>query len=145
MHQTVIHYIDDDPEDIEFFQYAIDTIHQQIILHTHTKEASLFAALRNEKHANQILFLDINMPGKNGIEILKEIRKSEALQKTPVIMYSTTKDAGIIELCQQFGANLYAIKPVSFSSIGDIINKIIAINWHEFKPESNTFVISASV
>ncbi len=130
MEQINIHYVDDDAEDIEFFQYAANRAFPDIILHTYTKGDDLLSDLSKKNTEKTLVFLDINMPGKNGFDILKEIRNSAPLKDLPVIMYSTSKDQRSVETSKELGANLYAVKPTSFSAIQLIIKEVIAIDWN---------------
>ncbi len=76
-----------------------------------------------------ILFLDVNMPYKNGIECLKEIRKQEKYQNLPIVIYSTTNYKVNIDTCYSGGANLYIIKPNTFNDILKMVKKICNRNW----------------
>ena len=60
----------------------------------------------------QIILLDLNMPGTNGHQVLKEIKTDSALAKIPVIVLTTSDDPRDIERCYQAGANSYVQKPV---------------------------------
>ena len=82
--------IDDDDDEREIFIEALQD----------TQLPFKFSYVRNAKHALQqlnfispdLIFVDINMPFMNGIECLKEIKKTVIGKTTPVIIYSTTVD-----------------------------------------------------
>jgi len=142
MEKIIIHYVDDDAEDIEFFQHAANRAFPDIILYTYTKGDDLLNNLNEKDSENKLVFLDINMPGKNGFDILKEIRNSEPLKRLPVIMYSTSKDLRSVETSKALGANLYAVKPTSFSAIQLIIKEVIAIDWNAGGVDPEHFIIN---
>lgn len=71
-----------------------------------------------------ILLLDINMPKKNGIQVLKEIRSSDTFKNLPVIMLTTSKDEQDRLESYDLGANAYIIKPVGFLNFAEAIKEI---------------------
>lgn len=74
---------------------------------------------RNEKA--DILFLDINMPVMNGLEVLKEIRSIHA--DAFVVMVSGESSAHNIKECLALGAQGFVVKPYSASRIKDVLDK----------------------
>jgi CheY-like chemotaxis protein len=60
-----------------------------------------------------LILSDINMPLKNGIEALKEIKQNPALRHIPVVIYSTSDDDSTQKTCIEFGAQDYIVKPFS--------------------------------
>lgn len=63
------------------------------------------------------ILLDLNMPKKDGREVLKEIKQNPALSKIPVIIFSTTNNEQEMRRCYELGANSYITKPNSFESL----------------------------
>jgi len=59
-----------------------------------------------------LILLDINMPGINGIEVLKILKTTEVTSKIPVFMLTTTDEPAEIEECFRLGCNAYLTKPV---------------------------------
>ncbi|AQT67416.1 Chemotaxis protein CheY [Anaerohalosphaera lusitana] len=60
-----------------------------------------------------IVILDIQLPGLNGVEVLKDIRRSKKSCELPVLMLSTTDRQTTIDKCMQIGADAYFVKPLS--------------------------------
>ena len=58
-----------------------------------------------------LLFLDINMPRKNGFECLSEIKKNERLKDLPIVIFSTSNSRDNINHAFKIGANIYIRKP----------------------------------
>ena len=58
---------------------------------------------------------DLNMPGKNGYDIITEIKSSPELSHIPVIITSTSSARSIIERCKDLGAFDYLVKPETFN------------------------------
>ena len=76
-----------------------------------------------------ILFLDLNMPRKNGMECLLEIRQNDHLKDIPVAIYSTSSSEEDIEETFVKGANVYIKKPSDFATLKKILEEVITINW----------------
>lgn len=72
--------------------------------------ATAALAMMDRQHFSLIL-LDIDMPGTNGIELLKKIRSKSSANKTQVIMLSALSDPAVIKNCLEQGASDYLIKP----------------------------------
>ncbi len=72
------------------------------------------------------ILLDLNMPRKDGREVLKEIKEHERFRKIPVIVFTTTKNETEINRCYELGANTYVVKPVGFDSFLQTISDIRA-------------------
>lgn len=71
-----------------------------------------------------LVFLDLNMPKKNGIECLIELRQKKKLDPVPVVIYSTSSDFEDIDKCYKNGCTLYLVKPTSFNQLLTQLRKI---------------------
>lgn len=76
-----------------------------------------------------ILLLDIKMPGLDGTDVLKILKKNPELSKIPVIMLTTTNNPHEIELCYEEGCSFYIVKPSDYvkfmqaiESLGDFLS-----------------------
>jgi CheY-like chemotaxis protein len=72
-----------------------------------------------------IIFLDVNMPGMNGLECLAEIRQIHRLQNVPVILYSMGLPSSYKEKGMKLGASACVEKPVSNAVLADIIRNLV--------------------
>lgn len=72
------------------------------------------------------ILLDLNMPRKNGKEVLKEIKEHPVYKKIPVIIYTTTRDEQEVRRCYELGANNYIVKPTNFEAMVKIMNNVIS-------------------
>ena len=97
--------------------------------------------LKNNNTTNSIVFLDINMPCKSGFEILQEIKSELITKNLPVIMFSTSSDKMSVSKCQWLGATHYAIKPSNFSTLINILSRLIAIDWDNYNSDNEMFLI----
>ncbi|CAH0994808.1 Response regulator rcp1 [Emticicia aquatica] len=71
-----------------------------------------------------LVLLDINLPKKNGHEVLQEIRNNENIKQTPVIMLTTSSSTSDIEKADKNLANGYLIKPFEIKDFMKILSKI---------------------
>lgn len=81
---------------------------------------------KNEAHYEKpfdLIFLDINMPQMNGIQLLKALRGIESYKKTPIFMVSTENEKDIIIKCIMEGATDYILKPYQSDTVKEKINK----------------------
>jgi CheY-like chemotaxis protein len=135
---------EDDPDDCMLFQQAI--IDSKITSTIYVAENGLQLAneISEEKSTlPNIIFLDINMPLKNGVECLQLIRSNSGFNNVPVIMYSTSNNAKEIEACYETGANFYVIKPYTYNAIREMIADLCTRDWsHHIPVHRNNFVVS---
>ena len=122
-----IFYADDDPDDLNLFRDVAESIARPIALSIHDQGDDLLNALHNSDPDNEIVFLDLNLPGRDGFDILREIRSSKDLEKVPVVIFSTTSDAGSVSKCLNSGANFYVQKSNSFTALKSSIEEAIAM------------------
>ena len=71
-----------------------------------------------------IILLDLNIPGTDGREVLKEIKNNSETKKIPVIILTTSEDKLDIEKCYQQGANSYMQKPVNLNKFVESIERL---------------------
>lgn len=70
------------------------------------------------------ILLDLNLPKKDGREVLKELKQHPELRKIPVIVFTTAKNENEIRRCYEAGANSYVVKPVSFDTLVSVIREV---------------------
>jgi CheY-like chemotaxis protein len=136
---------DDDTDDREMFAEVIGEIDSSIQLTCAEDGVALLKLLQSkERPLPHLIFLDLNMPNKNGKECLDEIRNSERLKHIPIIIYSTSSSPKDIDDTFEKGANLYVRKPSSFNELRSITRTVLAIDWESHKPHSlkNSFLFS---
>jgi CheY-like chemotaxis protein len=71
-----------------------------------------------------LVVLDINMPRVDGVEVLAQIKKSEATATIPVIMLTTTDDPREVERCYQYGCSVYITKPVEYEAFVEAVKRL---------------------
>ena len=71
-----------------------------------------------------LLLLDIRMPGLDGIEVLRRIKRDNRLKSIPVIMLTTTDDPKEVSVCYELGCNNYLVKPVEFEKFAEVVKRL---------------------
>jgi CheY-like chemotaxis protein len=136
---------DDDKDDQEIFSDALDKTEVQSELTTVNDGQELIDHLKDPSEPNpDIIFVDLNMPGKGGKEALAEIKSDETLKQIPTVMLSTSDHPKDIEETFEKGANLYVRKPNSLYSLIHILKKVFSLHWTKalLKPVKKAFFIS---
>ncbi|WP_307300529.1 response regulator [Flavobacterium sp. SORGH_AS_0622] len=90
-----------------------------------------------------MLFLDINMPLKNGFECLREIKAGGSFRGMKIIMFSTSSSTIHIEISYKLGADFYAVKPGSFQHLKEMLAKILDIDWDATQRNKKNFLLAS--
>jgi CheY-like chemotaxis protein len=136
-----IFYADDDVEDVEFFRDALAQIDSSLVLTASNDGDELLDRLQSPPPTPHLIFLDLNMPRKNGFEVLSEIRSNESLSHYPVIIFSTTTDQDAIAKTRQLGANRFVSKPSSFNGMKKVIRTCLETDWPVFKAQPENYAL----
>jgi CheY-like chemotaxis protein len=75
-----------------------------------------------------VLLLDIKMPRKDGLEVLREIRGDAALRRLPVVILTSSREEQDLITSYDLGVNAYVVKPVDFAGFVDAV-KELGIFW----------------
>ncbi len=117
---------DDDIDDCIFFKQALDELLLPVNFTAVHDGEQLMQHLTNEiDKLPHVLFLDLNMPRKNGFECLSEIKLNEKLKQLPVIMFSTSFEQGVVDQLYLNGAQYFIRKPSEFTQFKKIIHQTI--------------------
>ena len=119
---------DDDQDDCLFFKEALAELPVASNLTTVNDGAALMRMLVSMlPRLPDILFLDLNMPCKNGMECLAEIKLHKQLKDLFVVIFSTSYNLDIVNLLYKKGACYYIKKPGTFDQLKTVINKTLGI------------------
>ncbi len=80
--------------------------------------------VKGEKNRSYVLLLDIRMPKVDGREILRRLKEDEELKKMPVIMLTTTDEAGEIDKCYEMGCSFYMVKPADYNKFMSAVENL---------------------
>lgn len=137
---------DDDTDDCIFFEEALESSQQPAHLTAVHDGEQLMSLLNNQNYQlPDILFLDLNMPRKNGFECLGEIKQNEKLKELAVVIFSTSFEQEVVNQLYNNGAQYFIRKPSEFSQFRKIIlHTILLIKKENFRLRSKeNFVLTA--
>jgi CheY-like chemotaxis protein len=129
---------DDDEDDCFLFGEALEEILIPTKLTTVRNGEQLLHLLESTKEVlPHVLFLDLNMPRKNGLQCLHEIKQSEKLKSLKVIIFSTSFQQEVADQLFTNGAMHYIRKPSDFSQLKEVILQVLMILQDELFNQSN--------
>lgn len=121
--------IEDDPGDVELTREGLKTSKVLIDFQVVDDGVKALQYLRNQgayADANRpdIILLDLNLPKKDGREVLKEIKSDVGLKSIPVVVLTTSDADQDIARCYLSGANCYITKPVGFDGFMKMVSSL---------------------
>jgi chemotaxis family two-component system response regulator Rcp1 len=121
--------VEDSPGDVRLTREAFKDAKVHINLHVASDGAEAMAFLwREGKHANaprpDLILLDLNLPKKDGREVLAEIKESPTLKSIPVVVLTTSASEEDILKSYQLHANCYITKPVDLDGFLKVVKNI---------------------
>ena len=121
---------DDDEDDRLFFTEAFEElkIKSKVLLFKDGIELMDYLNDSNNTRPN-LLFLDLNMPKKSGLECLKDIKSAKRLRGMAIAIYSTSASEEDIENTFVKGANVYIKKPNDFEKLKKVLSEVVTTNW----------------
>lgn len=128
---------DDDADDQYLFEQALKQVINDAALITFNDGDALMRALLNDEASlPDVIFLDLNMPKKNGIMCLEEIRRHESLKELPVVVLTTSIRQEDIKQAYDSQACLFFHKPDSLTKLVAIIRKVLSTDLKPWNPAS---------
>ncbi len=119
---------DDDSDDCNFFKQALKEISPLSHLTTVSDGVQLMEYLtENSDQLPDILFLDINMPRKGGLDCVSEMKQNIKLKGIPVVMFSTSNSWDTINMLFKSGVHVYIHKPSDFAQLKQVISHALPI------------------
>jgi two-component system, chemotaxis family, response regulator Rcp1 len=121
--------VEDDPGDVELTREGLRSARVEVNMHVVDDGDKALQYLRKQgpyRDASRpdMVLLDINMPKMNGKDVLREIRKVEALKDIPVVILTTSEAEADITDCYRLGANSYITKPVGYDAFSRVMAEL---------------------
>ncbi len=125
--------VEDNRGDIRLTQEALKEsqldIHLDVVM---DGEQALDFLFKRNKYIDSvtphIILLDLNLPKKTGLDVLKEVKSHDTLKRIPIILLTTSDAAHDISRAYNLHANCYILKPVDFEDFSKVI-KLIETYW----------------
>jgi len=126
---------EDNPNDVELTIEALDQHHLANRVTVAHDGVEAMEYLRREGAFSErepgdpaVVLLDIKMPRKDGLEVLREIRGDPALRRLPVVILTSSREEQDLITSYDLGVNAYVVKPVDFASFIDAV-KELGVFW----------------
>jgi two-component system, chemotaxis family, response regulator Rcp1 len=121
--------VEDSPGDVRLTREALKDAKVHISLHVATDGIEAMAFLeRTGTHAQaprpDLILLDLNLPRKDGREVLKEIKESSILRSIPVVILTTSSSEADVLQSYNLHANCYISKPVDLDGFLKVVRSI---------------------
>jgi CheY-like chemotaxis protein len=121
--------IDDDEEDFILVKDALESKLVKVDLYwAQDGDEALEFLLRRGDYADapvpNLILLDLQMPGKNGFEVLMDLKAQEALRKIPVVILTSSADEKHVARGYNIGASSFMLKPLSFDEMADAMQSL---------------------
>jgi len=121
--------VEDSPGDVRLTREAFKDAKVYLNLHVASDGAEAMAFLNREgEHANaprpDLILLDLNLPKKDGREVLQEIKESPTLKSIPVVILTTSASDADILRSYRLHANCYITKPVGLDGFLEVVKSI---------------------
>jgi len=136
---------EDDEDDRLFFKEALQDIKVKTFIDFVNDGSQLMNYLNqpNVRMPNMV-FLDLNMPLKSGLQCLTEIRSNNRLKDLAIVIYSTSASEEDVEEAFVNGANIYIKKLNDFLLLKTTLARVINLNWqyHTLGLNKENFLLS---
>lgn len=121
--------VDDSIEDIDLMMEALEgtkLANNVSVVHDGVEALAFLRRVGQYQNAPvpSLVFLDLNMPKKDGREVLEEIKADEALKHIPIVILTTSKDEEDIAKAYKAHANCYVTKPVDINQFAKVVAAI---------------------
>lgn len=136
---------EDDDDDFNIFNSALLSVQSSLEV-LRTKNGIMFSSLLETSIKPDLIILDLNMPLKNGISCLHEIKSRTKFNSTRVGMYSTSSFKKEIDICYELGADFYLVKPICYASIIEQLKDLFRNEYFikKMRPPRNKFVFNSN-
>src|SRR5208337_2650893 len=120
----VILMIDDDDEDFSLVKEALVSRRLKVDLYwAQDGDEAMNFLFRRGEYADvptpNLILLDLNMPGKDGFEVLRDLKAHKDLRKIPVVILTSSRDQRDVSRGYNIGANSIMLKPLSFDEMAN--------------------------
>jgi len=121
--------VDDDLGDVKLMEESLKNSKLQLNFnHVKDGQECMEYLSRTGDYAKVIkpdlILLDLNMPKKDGRQVLEEIKTDQFLRKIPIVILTTSESESDINKTYDLGANCYITKPVDFDQFQKVVNDI---------------------
>jgi len=128
-HAIEILLVEDNPGDVRLVQEAMRAAKMRNRIHVVEDGVEAMEFLRHQGRFADVprpdlILLDLNLPKKDGREVLAEVKNDPELKRIPVVVLTTSQVESDVLQAYDLHANCYVVKPVDFSRFMDVVRQI---------------------
>ena len=121
--------VEDNPADVVLVREAFTEVLGKCHLNVATNADQALAYLRREREYVQaprphLILLDLNLPGRSGIEVLSEIKRDSVFAWLPVVVVTSSRSKADIRKCYDLHCNAYMTKPPTFDGYVELAQRL---------------------
>ena len=120
---------EDDEEDVDFFKKVLTDLTVDVNLEVAANGIKLMKMLEDAVVLPELIFLDLNMPLKNGMLCLQEIKANQRWKDVKVIILSTSSHQDQIKAAYDKGADFYMVKLSNYIDFKNAIASCLQKKW----------------
>ena len=124
---------EDDADDVDIFTDTLADITNDVKVEVFSDGQMLLEALENTTDFPDIVFLDLNMPVKNGFECLEEIKNTQRWNNVKVVILSTSSHPEQIKMAYDLGADLYLTKSTSYTEFKNNLTNCLQLELTDLR------------
>ena len=117
--------VDDDIDEKFIFQGALDEIDVNYSFYYFKNSDDFINSLINDQLRPDIVFIDMHMPKKNGLELVQELRRNKNFDGIRSVIYSNSVSEVVIQAFRSLGTTDFIIKPPDITEMKSILKKLI--------------------
>ncbi len=124
--------VEDNPGDVRLSSEALkesNLIYDLNVVLDGTEAMDFLRRVENYAHVPRpdVIILDLNLPGKNGLEVLEDIRSDQELKEIPIIILTSSENDLDVLMAYKKQANAYLVKPANLNLFNEVINAIVTL------------------
>ena len=125
--RAVVLLVEDNPDDVVMIREAFEQSLTPIQLYVVSNGGQAIKFVRRTDPGAprpSLILLDLNLPIRNGLDVLAELKSDTDFLSIPVLVLTTSQAPDDIQRCYSLHANAYIIKPPDFDGFADVINQV---------------------
>lgn len=125
-----IFVIEDSDEHFDAFEYACEKIgYKQNLIRFKTGDSAIQRMVHESVDlSDSIIFMDLNMPGMDGKDVIRTFRSSATTKNIPIIVFTTSNNPNDVNDCYAIGGNSYIQKPMELAELTKAI-ELVTTYW----------------
>jgi len=135
--------VEDDPAHVELAMHAFTRNgygdRAQVVGSGEEALAMLFEAKTGDHHIPDLIVLDLHLPGMDGLEVLRRLKGDTRTRRVPVVVLTSSDDAGDLVTARELGANSYVVKPMDAARFATTLADLAGYWFRHNEPPARGF------